>query len=199
MQNIHYNNEGGDFVVDHNVTNYFNKIYYETYKKVFGYVTVKCSDTNDVSDILQDTYSEVYSVLIKKGTGYIDNYEAFVLRVAKTKVFKHYNLKEKMKHIIPLFSNADDKEVCIIDFELTKEISLEDNLINNDLLSKIGDYISEKPQLTQKVFYLYYYCEYTIPEIAKELCVGESNVKNRLYRTVKEVRQYYGKDGAHCE
>lgn len=72
-------------MVDQNITTFFDRIYDETYNKVFGYVTAKCGNTNDIADILQETYTEVYSVLIKKGQTYVHNYEAFVLKVAKQK------------------------------------------------------------------------------------------------------------------
>lgn len=186
-------------MVDQNITTFFNKVYDETYKKVFGYVIAKCGDTNDIADILQETYTEVYSVMIKKGENYVNNYEAFILRVAKTKIFRHYSLKEKMKCLIPFFTDSTEKEINPIDFEFKDSISLEEQVFNNIHLEEIANYISKKPEVTKKVFYLFYYCEYTIPQISKELNISESNVKNKLYRTVKEVRQIYGKDGAHYE
>lgn len=186
-------------MVDQNSTPFFNKIYEETYKKAFGYVTTKCGDTSDIADILQETYCEVYSVILKKGEDYIQNYEAFVLRVAKTKVFKFYSLREKMSHLVPMFASSEHGEVNLIDLEWKESLTLEDRVLNKALYEQIAHYIAQKSELTKKVFYLFYYSEYTIPQIAKGLKISESAVKNRLYRTVKEVRALYGKDGTFYE
>jgi DNA-directed RNA polymerase specialized sigma24 family protein len=40
----------------------------------------------------------------------------------------------------------------------------------------------------KKVLYMFYELGMTIAEIAEELSMSESNVKHKLYRTLKEVR-----------
>lgn len=45
-----------------------------------------------------------------------------------------------------------------------------------------------------KIFYLYYAEDITIKDIASELKLSESNVKNHLYRTLKELNELFGKD-----
>lgn len=52
-------------MVDQNIEALFNEIYDKTYKKVFSIVTAKCGNTSDIADIIQETYIEVYKVLIK--------------------------------------------------------------------------------------------------------------------------------------
>ena len=52
-------------------------------------------------------------------------------------------------------------------------------------------YIKQKDLITAKVFYLYYTLDMKLSDIATELNITESNVKNRLYRTIKELRKKY--------
>ena len=42
--------------------------------------------------------------------------------------------------------------------------------------------------IISKIFYFYFYLELTIREIASELQLNESTVKNYLYRTIKEIK-----------
>ncbi|MBE6686122.1 MAG: hypothetical protein E7591_02715 [Ruminococcaceae bacterium] len=77
----------------------FNELYDSTYQKTLIYVTAKCSKLHDVEDILQEIYTEVYSVLLNKGREYIQNEEAFVIKIAKTKIFRHYSLKQRLSAI----------------------------------------------------------------------------------------------------
>lgn len=97
-------------MVDQNLISLFNAIYDATNRKILGFITAKCGNTSDISDIFQDTYT--------------------------------------------------------------------------------------KPQIVQKIFLLRYSLDMTIPEIAKLLSVGESYVKNILYRTINQLRELYvRKDG----
>lgn len=55
-------------------------------------------------------------------------------------------------------------------------------------------YLSAKDELTKKIFYLYYYMDKNISEIALLFSVKESTIKNRLYRTIRELRQNLDKE-----
>ena len=46
--------------MDYKYNDYFNDIYNKTYKKLLLYVLKRCSNIEDVSDILQETYAEIY-------------------------------------------------------------------------------------------------------------------------------------------
>ena len=55
-------------------------------------------------------------------------------------------------------------------------------------------YIEQKPPDVKKIFYLFYNIGLSIPEIAGELSLSESGVKNKLYRTIKELRNLLMKE-----
>jgi len=59
------------------ITDVFSRIYDATNNKVLVYIAVKCGNTADIKDIFQDTYLELFSVVEKRGTGYIENSEAY--------------------------------------------------------------------------------------------------------------------------
>ena len=181
------------------ITTYFDEIYDNTYRKVLRYVISKCGNVSEVSDIVQDIYIEFYTVLTRKGMDYIQNTDAFIMKLAKSKIYRHYTLMEKFKSLIPLFVKTEGgQEISPVDFELSNDI-VEDEIINNALIEDITAYIARKPDDIQKIFYLYYEMDLTIDQIAAELSMSQSNVKNKLYRTVKEIRELYRKDGEFHE
>lgn len=181
--------------MDYKYNDYFNDIYNKTYKKLLLYVLKRCSNIEDVSDILQETYAEVYLTINKKGIDYIKNYDAFVIKIAKTKIFKHYKFIEKIRKFMPIFSlNNKDDNITFCDFKI-EDYSIEDDIINNTLVEEISDYIKRKPIDIQRIFYLYYYFEMTISEISKQLSIKESTVKSKLYRTLKDIRRLYKGSG----
>ena len=178
-------------MVDQNTTTLFNEIYDSTNRKVLVYITAKCGSPSDIHDIFQETYMELYSVLVRKGPGYIQNGEAFVMRIAKQKLSRYYSLTARLKSLLPLSgSSADAEGDPPEDLELNS-YSIDEQICSRDLTAKIYDVLSTKSPEIRKIFYLYYNLDLTISEIASQLSMTESNVKNKLYRTLKELRKLY--------
>lgn len=158
-------------------TQYFANLYDATYDKVLFYVLIKCGK-EEVEDILQEIYVEFFRVILKKGVDYIKNPEAFILQLAKSKVYQYYHEKEKQKLCICM------EEVERLDF-LSKD--WEDRLVDCLTAQEVMKYISEKDELTKAIFYQHYFEEKTLKEIAESCGVKVSTVKNRLYRTLREL------------
>jgi RNA polymerase sigma-70 factor (ECF subfamily) len=64
----------------------------------------------------------------------------------------------------------------------------EDYVIDQMMHDSARQIIRGKPEDVKKVFYLFYDLGLTIAETAQALSMSESNVKNKLYRTRKELR-----------
>ena len=91
----------------------FEKIYNETYNNILRYVVCKCNNLNDVDDIIQETYLELYRIL--KHEREILNYESYLITIAKNKIIKYVNLNKKI-NTISIFQENNQKEVTI-DFD----------------------------------------------------------------------------------
>ena len=178
-------------MVDHDIKNLFNEIYDSTNRKVLKFITAKCSNTSDIKDIFQDTYMELYAVLAKRGSNYVKNREAFVMKIAKEKVFSYYSLFNKLKLLVPIISSNDNEDEEMIADSQTEDFDVELKASDEVLISQISRFLSGKPQDIQKIFYLYYSMDMTIPEIADHLSMNESNIKNKLYRTLAQLRKFY--------
>jgi RNA polymerase sigma-70 factor (ECF subfamily) len=171
-----------------NAASRFGEIYDSTSKAVLAFITSKCGSTDDISDIFQETYMELYKVLDKRGAEYIQNEKAFILRIAKRKIARYYSLLDRLRIFVSMSTtNEDGEEVNLSDLQASAFMT-EDFVINRDLLENVRQFISSRPEEVQKVFYLMYDVDMTIPEIAQALSISESSVKNKLYRTLKEIR-----------
>lgn len=170
----------------------FEKIYETTYQKTLVYVTKRCGNLFDISDIMQEIYMEVYQTINNKGGGYLKEPMAFVLHVAKSKVYRHYTLQEKLKNCCPLFfQTTENEELERADLVENASLSPEEVTFSEERLGEVWRFLQTKPQEVQRVFYLFYYGELTISEIARELHLKESTVKNRIYRTTNEIRKQF--------
>ena len=175
-------------MVDPDITSRFNAIYNSTSKAVLAFVTAKCRNTADIQDVVQETYVELYQLLIKRGVGYIKNDKAMVLHIAKQKLSRHYTLMERLRIFRPMtVTNDDGNEVALSDLEADSFLT-DDFVTNQIIMDDVRRLVQRKPQDVKKVFYLFYDVGQSIPEISKALSMSESNVKHKLYRTLKELR-----------
>ena len=180
-----------------NAASRFDEIYNSTIKAVLAYITAKCKYTADISDIVQDTYMELYQVLIQRGADYVKNDKAFVKRIAKVKIARYYSLLERLKMFVSINASYDgneNEELAISDFDVTSFL-MEDYAVNQVMLTQVRKLLQSKPEDVKKIFYLFYDAGLTIPEIAGLLCISESSVKNKLYRNLKHFRAILSRKG----
>ena len=171
-------------MLDQETLKTFEKLYDETYKSVLKYVVCNCSNIEDVRDIVQTVYVE----LLKKET--LENVNlAYILGIAKNKVKKYYRFNYKAK-IISIFTNRNDKNNEELLDTIQDEFDLQEYLSQKNNIEIIWNFLKKKNVIISKVFYLYYYDELSIKDIANTLNITESNVKNYLYRTLKELASF---------
>ena len=172
-----------------NIASRFDEIYDSTNKAVLALITAKCGRTADISDIFQDTYMELYQLLCKRGAEYVTNDKALVLKIAKRKIARYYSLLKRLRCFISLYTTSEDEgKIPITDLEVNTFLT-EDFAASHAMLEAAQQFLHSKPEDTQKVFYLMYDVGLTIPEIAQALSISESNVKNKLYRNLSELRK----------
>lgn len=169
----------------------FEKIYIETYEYVLKFIIIKCYNINDVNDIIQDTYIELYKIMKRKKK--IENIESFICGIATNIIKRYYHKKNKI-----IVLQNDNEEVDMLN-TIPDKFNLEEDFINKDNTEKVWNYIKTKDIDTIKTFYLYYRLDEKIVDIARELNLNESNIKNRIYRTLKEIRNILEKEDGKNE
>ena len=178
----------GDKMINQDNLNKFNKIYDETYSDVLKYVIIKCHNINDANDIIQEVYLEFWRILNKKEL-VNSNIKSFLIGIAINKIRKHYTIVQRIKSI--LASNKNDCDVLEKD---KSNIDIEGLIIKKDDWDNVWNYIKQKKNRdVARIFYLYYVLELSIKDISRELNVGESYVKNIIFRTIKELYSLFGK------
>ncbi len=168
----------------------FKDIYNLTYNQTLKYIICKCSNIEDVNDLIQDTYVELYKILKRKKKIEVENISNYIIGIAKKQIFRYYGKLYKTKeHIV--FSNSDILE----DTDIPLNFDLEDEIFTKLNVEKILNYIKSKDEKIIKIFYLFYYLNLKISEIAEEMNMSISNVKNVLYRTIKDIKKNVNIEG----
>lgn len=171
---------------------YFNRVYDETINAVTRFVISKCGNILDAEDILQNVYARFYRRISKKGYDDIESAEAFVINIAKFECKTYYGtLKRHSK--TDSFSEFSEEKMVAVEAEMSRnQKNLEDVLCNELLARKIFEDIANTDEVTGKIFYLHYVCDMKLDEVARELDLNLSTVKNKLYRTLERQKKKFG-------
>lgn len=170
---------------------YFNRIYGETYPEILKFVIIKTSHADQVDDILQNTYHNFYTRILKKGFDDIQSPKAFIIRLAERELSRHYRRK----------ALGLEKETDLDAYNEKIEpdgIPFTEMVENKDALDIVHDIVGQMPLLSYKSFILFYYYDMTIADIAEQLDISAQNVKVRLWRARNAVRKVI-KDGGYNE
>lgn len=149
----------------------FDEVYNESYRDISRYVVVSSNNIGDVQDLLQNIYLEVYKNIDKVKD------KNYVFGIAKNVIKKYYRFKFMKKSDEVLYDNISDN------------INLEKSVMEKFDTELVWNYLKKKGGNISKIMYLYYCEDFTIKEIADTLNLTESNVKNYIYRTLKELRR----------
>lgn len=163
----------------------FDNIYQNTYDNTLKFIVLKCNNIDDINDIIQDTYVELYHKLQKKDIN-VENENSYIVGIAKNIIKRHYRKMKNKNYEISINENDN--------IEIIDEVNLEDNFITQENAKDVWNYIKNKDIITAKIFYLYYILGYKLEEIAIEMNLNLSNVKTRIYRTLKEIKKLYGEE-----
>lgn len=159
--------------------NKFQEVYDTTYDEVLKYVVCNVSSIQDVPDIVQEIYLAVYKKIKKDIT------QEYIFGIAKHKIKDYYRFRYRHKDDVFDSSYID---------EIPDHINLLELVIHQDQIDLVWNYLKNKKSVIGKVFFLYYYENYSIKEIANILNISESNVKRYLYRTLQEINLFLGRE-----
>ncbi len=174
-------------VANQETLNSFDSIYKTTYNDISKYVVCNCNNIEDVKDILQNIYIEVFNCLNKN----IKVTKSYIIGIAKHKVKDYYRFSYKYK-IISLFAEKENKDFAET---IPDTFDLEEYTSKKYDIDLVWKYIKKKKVIISKIFYLYFKLDLTIKEISECLNITESNTKHYLYRTLKELNKYLESKG----
>lgn len=167
----------------------FEEIYKQTYNNVLKFIVVKCNNIDDINDVLQDTYIELFNKIKKEKIINIENINSYIFGICNNILKRHYHRRKK-ENIISFYNDDESENEEIIG----DNFDLEQDFITKENVAKVWQYVKNKDLITSKIFYLYFVLGLKISEISSELNTNESNIKNKIYRTLKDVKKFIEKE-----
>jgi RNA polymerase sigma-70 factor (ECF subfamily) len=152
--------------------------------RVFSYILLIVKKQELAEDIFQETFIKVIRSL-KKGK-YIENgkFVSWVLRISHNLIIDHFR-KEKLKGTV----SNDSLEIDIFNSQRYSEDTIEDQMVNTQILSEVKDLISELPDDQQQVIIMRHYLDLSFKEIAEQTDVSINTALGRMRYALINLRK----------
>jgi len=152
--------------------------------RVFSYILLIVKKQELAEDIFQETFIKVIRSL-KKGK-YTENgkFVSWVLRISHNLIIDHFR-KEKLKGTV----SNDSLDVDIFNSQKFSEDTIEDQMINTQILSEVKDLIQELPDDQQQVIIMRHYLDLSFKEIAEQTDVSINTALGRMRYALINLRK----------
>jgi RNA polymerase sigma-70 factor (ECF subfamily) len=152
--------------------------------RVFSYILLIVKKQELAEDIFQETFIKVIRSL-KKGK-YTENgkFVSWVLRISHNLIIDHFR-KEKLKGTV----SNDSLDIDIFNSQKFSEDTIEDQMINTQILSEVKDLIKELPEDQQQVIIMRHYLDLSFKEIAEQTDVSINTALGRMRYALINLRK----------
>jgi RNA polymerase sigma factor (sigma-70 family) len=152
--------------------------------RVFSYILLIVKKQDLAEDIFQETFIKVIRSL-KKGK-YTENgkFVSWVLRISHNLIIDHFR-KEKLKGTV----SNDSLDIDIFNSHKFSEDTIEDQMINTQILSEVKDLIQELPEDQQQVIIMRHYLDLSFKEIAEQTEVSINTALGRMRYALINLRK----------
>ena len=164
------------------VTETFNTVYDATFRELMRYCLLK-APMEDAHDLLQNTYTQFYRALQRKGVRAIRDPKAYLFTALKHEIAGYYRSGAKRK-TVPLELVSDEPD----------DVSVEDLSLDRAAVGDVLDRLKRESESTQRMFILYYGYGMKLGDIAKETGTTEASVKSKLARVRRKLRTSFGEE-----
>jgi RNA polymerase sigma-70 factor (ECF subfamily) len=152
--------------------------------RVFSYILLIVKKQELAEDIFQETFIKVIRSL-KKGK-YTENgkFVSWVLRISHNLIIDHFR-KEKLKGTV----SNDSLDIDIFNSQKFSEDTIEDQMVNAQILSEVKDLIQELPDDQQQVIVMRHYLDLSFKEIAEQTDVSINTALGRMRYALINLRK----------
>jgi RNA polymerase sigma factor (sigma-70 family) len=152
--------------------------------RVYSYILLIVKNQELAEDIFQETFIKVIRSL-KKGK-YVENgkFISWVLRISHNLIIDHFR-KEKLQGTI----SNDSLEIDVFNSQKFSEETIEDQLVNRQILSEVTYLVKELPEDQQQVIYMRHYMGLSFKEIADQTGVSINTALGRMRYALINLRK----------
>ena len=165
---------------DPDKANLFEEIYEEYRYRLYSYINGKLKNHHDSEEVLQETFIHIAENIHKIEGAKSHATQGYIFITAKNLTFNKLN-RDIPKHS---HENIDDF------FNIKSSDDVIKTLETKEKTERVLEIVKSMPAPYQEVFYLRYFCGYSIKYIAKMHGEKADTVKTRFVRLNRKLRKY---------
>jgi RNA polymerase sigma factor (sigma-70 family) len=152
--------------------------------RVYSYILLIVKNQELAEDIFQETFIKVIRSL-KRGK-YVENgkFISWVLRISHNLIIDHFR-KEKLQGTI----SNDSLEIDVFNSRKFSEETIEDQMVNNQILNEVKYLVKELPEDQQQVIFMRHYMGLSFKEIAEQTGVSINTALGRMRYALINLRK----------
>lgn len=157
---------------------------YRHKNRVYSYILLIVRNQELAEDIFQETFIKVIRSL-KRGK-YVENgkFISWVLRISHNLIIDHFR-KEKLQGTV----SNDSLEVDVFNSQKFSDETIEDQLVNAQILKEVKELVKELPEDQQQVIYMRHYMDLSFKEIAEQTGVSINTALGRMRYALINLRK----------
>jgi len=152
-------------------------------QRIFSFIISKVLDKEIAEDIFQDTFIKVINTLKRGKYNEEGKFLPWVMRIAHNLIIDHFRRNKR----IPKFNNTD--EFDIFDVLSDEMLSVENQIINNQILDDVRSLIEELPEDQKDVLLMRMYRDMSFKEIAENTNVSINTALGRMRYALINLRK----------
>ena len=154
--------------------------------KVFAYIMQLVKDHDLANDIFQEVFIKVVINLKKESYHHEGKLLSWILRISHNQVIDHFRKSSKMPYVGRSSSNPDFDIFSVLKLE---DSSIEDVMINDQILKDVRLLIHELPQDQKEVVKMRFFMKMSFKEIAEKTGVSINTSLGRMRYALINLRK----------
>ena len=154
--------------------------------KVFSYIMQLVKDYDLANDIFQEVFIKVVINLKKESYHHEGKLLSWILRISHNQVIDHFRKSSKMPYVGRNSSNPDFDIFSVLKLE---DSSIEDVMINDQILKDVRLLIHELPQDQKEVVKMRFFMKMSFKEIAEKTGVSINTSLGRMRYALINLRK----------
>jgi RNA polymerase sigma-70 factor (ECF subfamily) len=154
--------------------------------RVFSYIIQLVQDRDLANDIFQDVFIKVVTHLKRKSYNHQGKFLSWVLRIAHNQVIDHFRKDSKMPTV---GKNSSNEDFNIFDVLKLEEASIEDEIIQTQILADVRSLVSHLPKDQMDVVQMRYFSGMSFQDIADKSDVSINTALGRMRYALINLRK----------
>lgn len=165
----------------------FEDIFDLEYAKVFARIKTNMIgfDQNDIEDVTQDVFVKVFEKI--NSLENVDAFEAWMMRIARNTAINEIEKRKKIVLFQRVSDEADITQEDLLENEYV-EFKPEENLSRKEIEENLFDILTVLPTHLSLCLQMKEYDGMSYQEIADELGISLSSVKNNIFQCKKKIK-----------